>query len=307
MAGGVINTGSAPKLLWPGLHTIWGQIYNQYSEQYIHLVDIFDSNQAYEQDYQVIGFGLAQQTPQGSPGYFDSSVAGTVTTYQHIDYTLGYIVTDNQVQDNLYKKVSENYIQSNAIGMKQTVENIAAGLYNNGFNTDPAYAIGDGQPFFSASHPFATGGTGSNILAPSADLSEASIEDLTIQIMQTTDDRGLRMNLMPMSLHIAPQQYYNANRILNSVLQSDTANNNINVLKAEGVFPKGIKLNNYFTSPNAWFIRTNIPNGPKMYWRKKPDLREDNDFDTRNHKYLAAMRLSVGVTDWRGAFGSNGP
>ena len=307
MAGGVINTGSHPKLLWPGLHTTWGQIYNEYGEEYVHLVDIYDSTKAYEQDYQVTGFGLAQQKAQGSPGYFDSEIGGIVTTYNHIAYTLGFIVTYEEEADNQYKEVAERRLKRNAISMKQTVENIVANMYNNAFNNSAPYLFGDGQPMISASHPFVTGGTGSNALTPAADLSEAAIEDLTIQIMQTTDDRGLRFSFMPQSLHIAPAEWYNANRILKSVLQSDTANNNLNILRAEGVFPKGIQLNHYFTSPHAWFIRTNCPNGPTMFWRNRPDLKMDNDFDTYNHKYLSYMRLSVGITDWRGVFGSNGP
>jgi hypothetical protein len=144
-------------------------------------------------------------------------------------------------------------------------------------------------------------------LSPAADLSEAALEDLTIQIMGTQNDRGLLINIMPESLHIPRQEYYNANRILKSVLQSNTANNNINVLKAVNAFPKGIKLNHYFTAPHAWFIRTNCPNGMQMFWRDRPMFDQDNDFDTKNAKAATYMRFSVGASDPRGIFGSNGP
>ncbi len=138
------------------------------------------------------------------------------------------------------------------------------------------------------------------------DLSEASLEDLTIQIMNATQDRGLRISIMPESLHVSTDEYYNAHRILKSVLQNDTANNAINVLKATNALPKGIKLNHFFTDPDAWFIRTNIPNGMTMFWRNKPEFKQDNDFDTMNLKAATYMRFSVGCTDARGIFGSPG-
>ena len=159
----------------------------------------------------------------------------------------------------------------------------------------------------SASHVQTTGGTFSNALTPAADLSEASLEDLTIQIMGTTTDRGLLINIMPTSLHIARQEWYNANRIMKSVLQSGTGNNDINVLKATNAFPGGIKMNHYFTAPHAWFIRTNCPNGMQMFWREKPVFSQDNDYDTKNAKASTYMRFSVGNTDPRGIAGSNGP
>ena len=159
----------------------------------------------------------------------------------------------------------------------------------------------------STAHVNTLGGTYSNALSPAADLSEASIEDLTIQIMGTQNDSGLLINIMPESLHIARQEWYNANRIMKSVLQSNTANNNINVLKATNVFPKGIKMNHYFTSAHPWFIRTNCPNGMQMFWRDRPMFDQDNDFPTKNALAASYMRLSVGCTDPRGIFGSNGP
>ena len=196
--------------------------------------------------------------------------------------------------------------KANAFSINQTVENVAAFLYNNAFSTT-YYTTADNAALISTSHVNATGGTYSNALSPAADLSEAALEDLTIQIMGTQNDRGLLINIMPESLHIPRQEYYNANRILKSVLQSNTANNNINVLKAVNAFPKGIKLNHYFTAPHAWFIRTNCPNGMQMFWRDRPMFDQDNDFDTKNAKAATYMRFSVGASDPRGIFGSNGP
>ena len=303
---GVINTGSHPKLLWPGIHAIWGQIYNEHAKEYGDLYNELDSDKAYEQDVEVTGFGLAPVKAQGAPTQYDSEIQGIVTTYTHVAYSLGYIVTYEELRDNLYEEVSMRRSKANAFSINQTVENVAAFLYNNAFSTT-YYTTADNAALISTSHVNATGGTYSNALSPAADLSEAALEDLTIQIMGTQNDRGLLINIMPESLHIPRQEYYNANRILKSVLQSNTANNNINVLKAVNAFPKGIKLNHYFTAPHAWFIRTNCPNGMQMFWRDRPMFDQDNDFDTKNAKAATYMRFSVGASDPRGIFGSNGP
>jgi len=303
---GVINTGTHPKLLWPGIHAIWGQIYAEHAKEYGDLYNDLDSDKAYEQDVEVTGFGLAPVKAQGAPIQYDSEIQGIVTTYTHVAYALGYIVTYEELRDNLYEEVSMRRAKANAFSINQTIENAAAFLYNNAFSTT-YYTTADGAALVSTNHVNATGGTYSNALSPAADLSEAALEDLTIQIMGTQNDRGLLINIMPESLHIPRQEFYNANRILKSVLQSNTANNNINVLKAVNAFPKGIKLNHYFTAPHAWFIRTNCPNGMQMFWRDRPMFDQDNDFDTKNAKAATYMRFSVGASDPRGIFGSNGP
>lgn len=305
MAAGAINTGLHPKLLWPGVHAVWGQIYNEYPTEYTDLFDQLSSEQAYEEDYQVTGFGLAPIKAEGAPIQYDSEVGGIVSRYVHIAYALGYIVTHEELKDNLYEAVSNRRAKRNAISMHQTVENVAANVYNRAFNS--SFTFGDGQSLCSSAHPFVLGGSGSNVLTPAADLSEAALEDLTIQIMGITDDKGLLFRIMPMSLHIARQEWYNAQRILKSVLQSGNGNNDINVLRATNAFPGGIKVNHYFTNAHAWFIRTNCPNGIQMFWREKATFDQDNDFDTMNAKAKAYMRFSVGVSDWRAVFGSNGP
>jgi len=306
MAGGVINTGSHPKLLWPGVFTTWGQMYDQHTKEYEDLYDIKSSDKAYEQAVQVTPFGPAVVKGQGAPVTYDSEIQGIVTTYTHVAYALGYIVTFEELRDNQYKEVATRRAESNAFSMTQTIELVAAVPYNTAFVTT-SFVTGDAAALISTAHVNATGGTYSNALSPAADLSEASLEDLTIQIMGTQNDTGLLINIMPESLHVSRQEWYNANRILGSVLQSDSANNNINVLKATNVFPKGIKMNHYFTSAHPWFIRTNCPNGMTFFWRDEPMFDQDNDFDTKNAKAASYMRFSVGCTDPRGIFGSNGP
>jgi hypothetical protein len=303
---GVINTGTHPKLLWPGVHATWGQLYEAHPKEYEDLYEIETSKKAYEQDVQITGFGLATVKSQGAPVQYDSEQQGYVSTYTHVPYALGYIVTKEELDDNLYKEVATRRAKANAFSINQTVENVAAFLYNNAFSTT-YFQMPDGQPLVSNAHVQVSGGTFSNALTPAADLSEAALEDINIQIMLMTMDRGLRIAGQGMSLHIHPNELYNANRIMKSVLQNDTANNAINALKATNAFPKGIKLNHYFVNPSAWFVRTNIPNGMTFFWRNKPEFAQDNDFDTKNMKAATYMRFSLGCTDPRGIYGSNGP
>lgn len=306
MAGGIISTGSHPKLLWPGVYETWGQIYDSHLKEYEDLYDIRESDKAYEQAVQVTPFGLAPVKPQGQSVTYDGEVQGPVTTFQHIAYALGYIVTFEELRDNLYKEVATRRAEGNAFSMNQTIENVAAFLYNNAFVTT-YFTTGDGAALCSTAHVNTTGGTFSNALSPAADIEEASIEDLIIQIMGTQNDTGLLINIMPESLHVSRQEWFNANRIMKSVLQSDTANNNINVLKATNALPKGIKMNHYFTNAGPWFIRTNCPNGMTFFWRDHPMFDQDNDFPTKNALAASYMRFSVGCVDPRGIFGSNGP
>lgn len=306
MAGGVINTGSHPKLLWPGVKAIWGQVYNEHPIEWGDLYEQFDSEKAYEQIVGLTGFGLAPIKPEGQPLTYDSEVQGGITTMVHIAYALGYQVTHEEIKDNLYSEVGARRAKANAFSMTQTIENIAAFLYNNAF-VSTYFTLWDGLSLINTAHVNVTGGTFSNALSPAADLAEASLEDLTIQIMNVQNDRGLRISVMPMSLHIATAEWYNANRILKSVLQSSTANNAINVLKSTNAIPGGIKMNHYFTSSHAWFLRTNVPEGMMMAWRERPDFDQDNDFPTKNALAASYMRLAVNCADGRGIFGSNGP
>lgn len=304
MPGGVINTGSHPILLWPGIHDTWGQIYDAHPAEYPDLYEIEDSDQAYEKDAQITPFGLAPVKGQGAPMTYDSEVQGFISTYTPIAYALGYIVTYEELQDNLYEQVAMRRAKANAFSINQTIENVATVLYNNAFSTT-YFSTGDGVALLSTVHTNATGGTFSNALSPAADLSEPALEDLCVQIMGASNDRGGLISVMPRSLHVSRQEWFNANRILKSVLQADAVTNNINVLKATNAFPDGIKLNHYFTGARPWFVRTNIPNGMRMFWRNRPDFQQDNDFDTRNAKAATYMRFSVGCTDPRGLYGAN--
>jgi hypothetical protein len=303
---GVINTGSHPKLLWPGVHAVWGQMYNEHQTEYTDLYNVETSDKASETDVQVTGFPLAPIKAETQGIAYASELQGGITNYVHIAYALGYIVSYEEMKDNLYKQVSERRAKANAFSMAQTLENVAAFLYNNAFSTT-YFTTWDAASLISASHLNASGGSYSNALTPAGSLAEATIEDMCIQIMGAQGDTGLQINIMPESLHVHRSEWFNANRILESVLQSGTANNDINVLKATNSLPKGIKINHYFTSARAWFMRTNVPNGMTMFMREAPSFAQDNDFDTKNAKAASYMRFSVGATDPRGIFGSNAP
>ncbi|MDB5607791.1 MAG: hypothetical protein JWP25_4691 [Bradyrhizobium sp.] len=299
----VITTGAHPKALWPGIKEWYGRTYNEHPEEYVDLFDKETSDKAYEEDVEITGFGLAPVKPQGSAINYDVESQGAVTRYTHVAYALGYVVTYEELRDDLYEVVSKRRAKQLAFSMRQTKENVAANVFNRAFSS--TYTGGDGVSMISTAHP-TTSGNQSNQLTTSADLSEAGIEDLTVQIMQAQNNKGLRISLMPQSLHVPVQLYYEANRILKSVLQNDTSNNAINVLKATNVFPKGIKMNHYFTSATAWFIRTNAPAGLKYYERDAMTFDQDNDFDTKNAKAASYERYSVGWSDFRGVYGTAG-
>ena len=300
---GVITTGAHPKALWPGVHAWWGRMYNEHKEEFPELFDEASSDQAYEEDVEITGFGLAPVKVQGETLYYDSESQGAVTRYTHVAYALGYIVTYEELRDNLYASVSKTRAKALAFSMRQTKENVAANVYNRAFNA--TYTFGDGTTLISTAHPTLAGNQ-SNQLTTAADLSEASIEDLVIQIMQTQNNRGLRISALPKSLHVPVQLWFEANRIYKSILQNDTAQNAINVLRATNVFPEGIKVNHYFTSATAWFIRTNVPNGLRYFNRESASFDQDNDFDSKNAKAACYERYSFGSTDFRGIFATPG-
>ena len=300
---GVISTSNHPKALWPGVKAWWGRMYDQHKKEYPDLYDIETSERNYEEDVQLTGFGLAPIKPQGGSVHYDTESQGFISRYIHVAYSLGYIVTYEEMKDVLYEVVSRRRAQANAFSMSQTKEIVAANIYNRAFDSN--YVGGDGLELCSTVHT-STAGTWSNELAVPADLSETALEDLLIMIMMATNDKGHQISLMPRSLHVHPSNWFEANRILKSALQNDTANNATNVLKMINAIPEGIKMNHYFTDTDAWFIRTNAPRGMIMYQRDSYSLKQDNDFDTDNAKAKAYDRYSCGWTDPRGIFGSAG-
>lgn len=300
-----ISTQLHPKLLWPGIQKVWGDyFYEQHKSEYDKIFEVTDSRKAYEEDVQITGFGLAPVKAQGSTVTYDTEQQGYVQRYTHVAYGLGYIVTHEEQADNLYMEVASRRAKGIAFSMNQTIETVAANILNRAETA--GYTFADGQTLLSTAHPNTSGGTWSNKLATAADLSQDAIEDLVIQMMGATNDRGLQIPIMPESLIIPRQEFYNAHRILGSQLEAGSANNDLNVLRSTGTFPKGIVMNHYLDDADAWFIKTNAPNGLKFIWRERPSFSNDGDFDTGNIKHKGYMRFVPGVTDQRGLYGSMG-
>lgn len=299
-----INSGSFPKLLFPGLKNLFELELAQYSDEYVDLFDVVDSDKRYEERVQMTGFGLAPRKDEGESIQYDSAQEGFTSRLTNVPYGLGFKITREAVRDNQYIQLGERYSRWLARSMKQTKENVSANVYNRGFNS--SYTGGDGKELFATDHPSLSGAQ-SNELNPAADMSEASLEDLTIQIMEATDDRGLRIQLRPTRLITPVELYYEAGRILRSELQSGTANNDINALRAMGVIPE-VSVNHYLTDADAFFIRTDMPSGEGMIFQQRDPLEfeQDNDFDTKNACYSAYERYVAGWASWRGAYGSAG-
>lgn len=298
----VISTGNIAKLLWPGLNARWGANYNEYPKEYTDLVDVFSSDMNYEEDQEMTGFGLAPIKPQGQPTTYDTMQQGVTTRYTHIAYSLGFIITREAIDDNQYEKVGMQRTGSLAFSMRQTKENVVANLYNRAFNS--SFTFGDGKELLATDHP-TLAGNASNELATPADFSEASMEDLCIQIMSATNSRGLRIALKPQKLIVPKELFFEAQRILKSVNQPGTANNDLNALRTTGIIPE-MAVNHYLTDADAFFIRTNVPEGLKLFQRTAAEFKQDGDFDTDNLKYKAYERYSVGASDWRALYGSTG-
>ncbi len=299
----VITTGNHPKALWPGIKDWWGRKYGEHKVEYTDLFDMDTSRQSYEEVVEVTGFGLAPVKAEGGAISFDSESQATVTRATHVAYALGYIVTYEELRDNLYIVVSKRRSQALAFSMRQTKENVGANIYNRAFDSN--FTFGDGTEMIASDHS-TVNGTQSNILSPAADFSEAACEDMLIQIMGATNSRGLKYNNQAECLVLPRQLWFEANRVLESVLQNDTASNAINVLKATNVFPKGIKLNHYLTDTDAWFVRTNTPQGLTCYQREAVSFDRDNDFDTKNAKAACYERYSFTMGDFRAIYGSAG-
>ena len=304
---GLITTASHPKALWPGIKQWWGQTYDEHQVEYTDLFDSETSTMNYEEDVQLTGFGLVPQKPEGAGVQYDSEVQGFTTRYTHVAYALGYIVTKEELDDNLYETVSRKRAAALAMSFRQTKENVAANVYNRAFSN--SYVGGDNVSLANTAHPNTSGGTWSNRPTVDVDLSEAALEDALIAIMGLQNDRGLLINIMPKTLIIPRQQVFNAQRILHSSYQTGNANNDINVIKSGNYLPGGFKVNHYLTSPNAWFIRNTIPGktGMKYYERVGMQFDQDNDFDTMNAKAKGYERYSFGWSDPRAIWGVNGP
>lgn len=302
-----ITSGSFAKALWPGINKWYGESYAEFAPEYTDLFAEESDSRAFMEDVGVSGFGLAGLKPEGQPvGYDSSARQGYVNRYTHKTYALAFVLTEEAMEDAQYdiSVLGKKDAKALAFSMCQTKEILGANIYNRALTA--GYTYGDGVVLGSASHPLVGGGTFSNIPTVASDLSEASIEQACIDIEGFVNNRGLKIAVMARTLHIPKELRFEAIRILKSVLQNDTANNAINAVKQANMFPGGVKVNHYFTDADAWFIRTNCPDGMKYINRRATTFGMDDDFDTSNAKFKASFRCSFGNTDPRGIYVNGG-
>lgn len=301
----VMTTGGFAKLLTPGIKKIYGLEYNKHTTEYTEIFNKETSTRAYEEYQGLSGFGLAQRKPEGAPIAMDTMRQGFTTRGTNITYALGFIITREMYDDDQYDKVSSQRSRSLAFSMRQTKEIVAANLLNRAFTN--TYTFGDGKELCATDHPNVAGGTFANELAVASDLNQAALEQMAIDISNFTDDRGLKIAVMPKKLLVPPALMFEAERILKSSLEYDTANNALNALKSKNIFPGGIVVNHYLTDTDAFFILTDQDG--LVYQERRADEFEptaENDWDTENARYKASGRYAFLAYEPRAIFGSPG-
>jgi hypothetical protein len=292
------------KELLPGLNALFGMEYKRYGEQHKEIYETESSDRSFEEETKLSGFGTAPVKAEGSAIAYDNAQEAWSTRYNHETIALGFSITEEAVEDNLYDSLSARYTKSLARAMAYTKQVKAASVLNNGFSGN--FAGGDGVALFSTAHPTVGGGTNSNTAAVQVDLNETSLEAAVIQIAAWTDERGLLIAAKPQKLVIPPALMFVADRLLKTEGRVGTADNDINALKQMGSIPGGSTVNNFLTDTNAWFLTTDVPNGLKHFVRTPMSTSMDGDFDTGNVRYKARERYSFGWSDPLGMWGSSG-
>ena len=292
------------KELLPGLNALFGLEYAQYGEEHKEIYDTETSDRSFEEETKLSGFSAAPVKAEGSAMAYDNAQEAWTSRYNHETIALGFSLTEEAIEDNLYDSLSARYTKALARGMAYTKQVKAAATLNNGFSS--SYAGGDGVSLFSAAHPLVSGGVNSNVPAVAADLNETSLENAVIQIAGWTDERGLLIAARPLKLIVPPQLQFVATRLLETKLRVGTADNDINAIENNGSIPQGYTINHWLTDPNAWFLKTDVPNGLKHFVRAPMSTGMDGDFDSGNVRYKARERYSFGWSDALGMYGSAG-
>jgi hypothetical protein len=292
------------KELLPGLNALFGLEYARYGEEHKEIYETETSERSFEEETKLSGFSAAPVKNEGSAIAYDNAQEAWTARYNHETIALGFSITEEAVEDNLYDSLSARYTKGLARAMAYTKQVKAASVLNNGFSA--SYPGGDGQALFSANHPLVSGGTNSNIPSTPADLNETSLENAVIQIAAWTDERGLLIAARPRKLIVPSSLQFVATRLLETNLRVGTNDNDINALKNNGSIPEGYTINHFLTDTNAWFLTTDVPNGMKHFVRSPMNTSMDGDFDTGNVRYKARERYSFGWSDPLGMFGSQG-
>lgn len=302
---GIINTGSFPKALWPGVKSWWDSAAKGTPNFHEMMFKKETSDKNYEEYVQAVGLGIAPRKPEGSPISFDTMQQGFVTRGTNAAYALGIITTHEELKDNLYIKLTKNRVTKLRRSFHETKQINAANIYSRAF--DPNYVGGDGVSLLNVAHPNISGGTWQNKLAVDSALSQAAVEDMLILMMQAKDDRGFIEPLTGQQLIVHPNNVFNARRIMGTAKQVGSANNDINPVSTDGYLKGGTVANPYLASTGAWFITTGCEDGMIYQEREALEIWEDNDFDTRNYKLAAYERYVFLWGNPRGLFGSNAP
>jgi len=292
------------KELLPGLNALFGLEYSRYGEEHKEIFETESSERSFEEETKLSGFSAAPVKNEGSAISYDNAQEVFTARYNHETIALGFSLTEEAIEDNLYDSLSARYTKALARAMSYTKQTKAAAVLNNGFDSD--FVGGDGVPLFSASHPLVSGGTNSNIPSVAADLNETSLEAAVIQIAGWTDERGLLIAAKPRKLVIPSDLQFVATRLLETELRVGTADNDINAIKSNGAIPEGYTVNHFLTDTDAWFLTTDVPNGLKHFVRTPMSTGMDGDFDTGNVRYKARERYSFGWSDPLGMYGSEG-
>jgi hypothetical protein len=291
------------KELEPGLNALFGLEYQNYENQHVEIFDIETSDRAFEEEVMLSGFANAAVKSEGAAVTFDTANETFTSRYTHETVALAFAITEEAIEDNLYDKISTRYTKALARSMANTKQIKAANVLNNGFSS--SFPGGDGKELFATDHPTQSGDA-KNELSTSADLSETSLEQALIDIAAFTDERGLKIAARGLKLIIPSELQFTAERIMKSANRVGTADNDLNAIASKGMIPQGYVVNNFLTDTDAFFIKTDVPNGLKMFERAPIKTAMEGDFDTGNVRYKARERYSFGFSDWRGMFGSPG-
>ena len=300
----VMTKGDLGRAVFPGLNRMFGMSYKEHPEQYSRIFDVKKSNMNHEIDVSYSPFLLAQEQPETMGVHYDSSSKAHEKIYQHAAYGLGYIVSRQSIDDNLYAQIAADRTKALANSMRKTRETVAANVLNRAFNSN--YVGADGIELCATTHVQSRGGTQSNTQDSASDLSENSLEQALIQIRQYKNGAGLPIDAREECLILPVALKYDAERILKNSMRPATADRDINAMVMSGDFPKGMVINNYLTDSDAYFIKTDVPNGLTFFERIALEFKQDQDFDTDNMKFKAYDRYSVGWTDYLGVWGSPG-
>jgi len=293
------------KELLPGLNALFGMEYAKYGEEHAEIFETESSDRSFEEEVKLSGFSAAPVKNEGAAIEYDSAQEAWTARYTHETIAMGFSITEEAMEDNLYDSLSSRYTKALARAMAYTKQVKAAAVLNNAFSGS-GVTYGDGKTLCATDHPLVSGGTNSNTPAVAADLNETSLEAAVIQIAGWTDERGLLIAAKPRKLIVPPALQFVATRLLDTEGRVGTADNDLNALRNNGSIPEGYSVNHYLTDTNAWFLMTDVPNGLKHFVRTPMATSMDADFDTGNARYKARERYSFGVSDPLGIFGSPG-